>query len=247
MKIKMFVHLNDMPGAFDVMSEQLTLASESGLLDAADEVILCTNGNPDNFDQAKAIMNKEDYPNVTFVHTSDKTQYWEYPTLDLMKSECDALAEEEFYICYFHLKGLSRGNDSRSSDWRHYLNYWTIERWQDNIAKLDEGMDTVGINFIEHPWPHYSGNFWWARASYIRKLTPLTHPDKIEWGKPSKFIVTDSLDSGNFRYEHEAWIGSAAPVWAELHHGPGGNTPGWHYDHNYPREEYAPETSTTED
>ena len=60
MKIKVFVHLNDLPGAFEVMSEQMTLASESGLLDAAEEVVLCTNGNPDSFTVAKEILNKEE-------------------------------------------------------------------------------------------------------------------------------------------------------------------------------------------
>ena len=212
MKIKVFVHLNDLPGAFEVMSEQMTLASESGLLDAAEEVVLCTNGNPDSFTAAKEILNKEEFPNVTFVHTSDRTDLWEWPTLDLLKQECDSLAGEEFYVCYFHLKGMSRPSDTTARDWRHYLNYWTIERWQDNVAKLDEGMDTVGVNFSDAEWPHYSGNFWWARASYIRKLESLTHPDSLNWNNPSKLLVKRNgqgviLDKGNFRFEHEAWIG----------------------------------------
>ena len=168
MKIKVFVHLNDLPGAFDVMSEQLTLASESGLLDAADEVVLCTNGKPESFNGAKEVL--AEYENVTFVHTSDSAGNWEYPTLDLLHQECASVPEEECYICYFHLKGLSRPNDAKAVEWRQYLNYWTIERWEDNVKKLDEGMDTVGVDFIEAPWPHYSGNFWWARASYIRKI-----------------------------------------------------------------------------
>jgi hypothetical protein len=244
MKIKVFVHLNDLPGATDVMSEQLTLASESGLLDAADEVILCTNGDESKFAGAKEVM--AEFENVTFVHTGNNSKLWEFPTLDLIKQECNAVAEEEFYICYFHLKGLSRPNDTKAVDWRTYLNYWTIERWEDNVAKLDEGMDTVGVDFIEAPWPHYSGNFWWARASYIRKLDPLTHPNSLAWGKQST-LIDATLDQGNFRFEHEAWIGSGNPVWAELHAGPGKETQGWHYKNNYSREEYATETSTAED
>jgi hypothetical protein len=253
MKIKVFVHLNDMPGAFEVMSEQLTLASESGLIDAAEEVVLCTNGNPGSFDAAKQIMNKEEFPNVTFVHTGDRTNLWEWPTLNLIKQYCDQ-TDDEFYVCYFHLKGMSRPTDTTAVDWRNYLNYWTIEQWEENIAQLDKGMDTVGVNFAEHEWPHYSGNFWWARASYIRKLEPLTHPDKIEWNKPSKLLLAKRkgagggvvLDGGNFRFEHEAWIGSGDPVWAEIHAGPGKKDTGWHYKNNYPREEYATETSTAE-
>ena len=169
MKIKVFVHLNDLPGAFDLMSEQLTLASETGLLDAAEEVILCTNGNVNNFASAKEVM--AEFENVKFVHVSDNTGLWEFPTLDYMKHVVDT-STEEFYICYFHLKGLSRLGDQRVQDWRHYMEYWCIDRWEDNVAKLNEGMDTVGANYVEGPWAHYSGNFWWARASYVRKLEP---------------------------------------------------------------------------
>ena len=107
MKIKVFVHLNDLPGAFELMSEQLTLASESGLLDAAEEVILCTNGNAGNFTAAKEVM--AEFENVKFVHVSDNTGLWEFPTLDYMKHVCDT-STEEFYICYFHL-------DMRNSPW----------------------------------------------------------------------------------------------------------------------------------
>jgi hypothetical protein len=245
MKIKVYAHLNDLPGAFELMSEQLTLASEVGLLDAAAEVVLCTNGNPDSFKAAHEIMNPADFPNVQFVHTSDRTNLWEFPTLDQLKKDVDS-TDEEFYVCYFHLKGLSRLGDQRVQDWRHYMEYWCIDQWEENVAKLDEGMDTAGANYVEGPWAHYSGNFWWARASYIRKLEPLVHPDNLPWGTPSKYINA-VLDNGNFRYEHEAWIGSKSPVWAELHSSPGKQTPGWHFENTYSREMYAIETSTTED
>ena len=161
---------------------------------------------------------------------------------DQLKQVCDE-SEEEFYICYFHLKGLSRPQDATAIDWRTYLNYWTIDQWEENVAQLDKGMDTVGVDFIEAPWPHYSGNFWWSRASYIRKLEPLTHPKDLPWGQPSK-LIDARLDDGNFRFEHEAWIGSGQPVWAELHAGPGKTTPGWHYKNTYPKEEYAPVSAT---
>lgn len=243
MKIKVFVHLNDMPGAFELMSEQLTRASESGLLDAADEVFLCTNGNEASFAGAKEVMSE--FENVKFVHTSNDYASYEYPTLDFMKKTCDA-AEGDFYICYFHLKGLTKRTDPNVLNWRDYMEYWTIDRWEDNVDELNRGVDTVGCNYIESPWPHYSGNFWWSRAEYIRKLDPLPNPRNIEWGKPSRYIDAN-LDGGNFRYEHEAWIGSKNPVWKELHSTPGKATPGWHFTNLYPKENYVSETSNAED
>jgi hypothetical protein len=243
MKIKVFVHLNDMPGAFELMSEQLTRASESGLLEAADQVVLCTNGNENSFAAAREVM--AEFENVSFVHTSDDYSTYEYPTLSHLKQICDE-SDEEFYVCYFHLKGLTKRDNVNVQDWREYMEHWQIDRWQDHVAALDTGSDTAGCNYIENPWPHYSGNFWWGRASYIRKLDPLVDPRMIEWGNPSRYIDA-VLDGGNFRYEHEAWIGSKNPVWSELHSTPGKATPGWHFTNPYPRENYVIDPSNTED
>jgi hypothetical protein len=235
MKIKVFVHLNDLPGAFDVMSEQLTRMSESGLLETADQVFLCSNGKDDNFLPAQGAM--IEYPNVKFIHTSNFTNHWEFPTLDMVKRNCDA-ADENFAVCYFHLKGLSRLNDQRVVDWRHFMEYWTIDRWEDSFNKIKEGYDLVGTNIIEKPWLHSSGNFWWSHADYIKKLEKLPHPDKIQWGTPSKWINA-VLDNGNFRYEHEAWVGTGDPKWFEICATPGKDTPGWHFENLYPESNYV--------
>lgn len=239
MKIKLFYHVHDLPGAFELMSEQLTNISEQGLLDEANEVHICTNGNEANFAPAREAM--AEFGNVHFHHVSDRPNLWEYPTLDFMKTHCDQ-SDDEFYVCYLHLKGLSRPGDTTATDWRKFMEYYTIERWQDCVDELNRNFDTVGPNFIEKPWPHYSGNFWWAKASYIRKLEKLPHPDTLQWGTPSKY--TEAVyDVGNFRYDHEAWIGTGNPVWAELGTSPGKQEPGWHYRNNYPRELYDPSKS----
>lgn len=241
MKIKLFMHLHDLPGAFELMSEQLTTLNEVGLLDEASEVHLCTNGRKENFEPAKEVM--AEFANVHFHHTSDTPQWWEWPTVNFIKEHCDA-SDEEFYVMYFHLKGLSRPGDTTAQDWRKFMEYWIVENWQACVAKLDENFDTVGPNFIESPWPHYSGNFWWARASYIRKLNKMPQPDQLPWGTKSPY--TDAVyDPGNFRYDYEAWIGTGNPVWAELGVSPGKADPGFHYRNNYPRELYA--TSDSKD
>jgi hypothetical protein len=242
MKIKVFMHINDLPGSSELLSEQLTLASESGLLDAADEWILCCNGQEQNF--VATIDALKEFTNIKLVHTSDTVHMWEYPSLNLLKQYCDLSDEEDFYVCYYHLKGLSRLGDQRVTDWRRYMEYWLVEKWEQNVALLDEGYDVVGTNFIEAPWLHTSGNFWWSHANYIRTLDPLVHPDNLPWGTQSKYINA-ILDGGNFRYEHEAWIGSKNPKWAEIHASPGKTDSGWHFENLYPREKY--ETSNTED
>ena len=225
-------------------------------------VYIMMNGHLTKFLDVATLL--ENNPNVRMVHTSQTHKLWEWPGLDFLKRYCDQLPEgKEEYVMYFHTKGLSKLNQGNIRDWRHYMEYWNIDRWRDCVALLDDNHDCVGTNWISKPfigidgrtvrnWKHYSGNFWWARASYIRKLESLTHPDSLNWNNPSKLLVKRNgqgviLDKGNFRFEHEAWIGSAQPVWVELHAGPGKRDTGWHYKNNYAREEYATETSTTAD
>jgi hypothetical protein len=236
MKIKLFIHLNDLPGAFDLMSEQLTRVSESGLLDAAETVFMCTNGNENNFLPAQDAL--REFRNIKFWHTSNRTDQYEWPTLDMLKRNCDA-TDEDFAVCYFHLKGLIRLGDQRVVDWRNFMEYWNIDRWEDCYAKIKDGYDLVGTNIIEQPWLHSSGNFWWSHANYIKKLEKLANPDQYPWGTASKYTGA-ILDGGNFRYDHEAWIGSSQPAFYEIARSPGKDTPGWHFENVYPESEYVP-------
>jgi hypothetical protein len=240
-KIKIFMHLNDMPGSHALMSEQLSRLSETGLLDQANRVFLCTNGKEENFLKAMEVMSV--YGQVRFIHTANRTDFWEFPSLDLLKRNCDADGDEEFNVFYFHLKGLSRLNDQNVIDWRKFMEYHMIDRWEECVEKLESGYDLVGTNIIEKPWLHTSGNFWWSKSSYIKKLDPLISPDKYQWGTPSKYTGA-VLDGGNFRYDHEAWIGSANPTFFEIASTPGKEEPGWHFKNPYPEELYV-QTSTT--
>jgi len=239
-KIKVFMHLNDLPGAHELMSEQLTRLSESGLLETAETVFLCTNGDESKFRTAMEIMSE--FRNVRFIHTNNRTDLWEYPTLEMLKKNCDA-DDEEYNIFYFHLKGLSRLNDQNVIDWRRFMEYHMIDRWQECVEKLESGYDLVGTNIIEEPWLHSSGNFWWSKSSYIKKLEKLVDPMQYAWGTASKYTGA-ILDGGNFRYDHEAWIGSAAPTFFEIAATPGKEEPGWHFKNAYPEELYV-QASTT--
>jgi hypothetical protein len=246
MKIVGFYHAADLPHWQNVMNDQLTKMSESGLLDHLDELHICTNGNQDSFAQAKEYLS--DYTNITWPHVNDHAQIGEYPTLNYLKNYCDN-SQEEFYVMYLHLKGLSKFGDPYRDSWRQYMDYWQIERWEDCVAVLDQNYETAGINYNDQPnvqnhsWPHYSGNFWWARASYIRRLTPLNDPKTVVPGTPSKLLYFPDgrgipLDPGNYRYENEAWIGSENPAYFELAHSPGKTDHDYHAKNVYPRDRF---------
>lgn len=240
--IRIFYHLNDLPGAFDLMSEQLSRMEDAGLLDAAHKVMFCTNGTELNFRGLMDVMGSRQ--NVMFQHVSNRTDHWEYPTLELLRKNAVATMndDEEFYVCYIHLKGLSRPGDQRVTDWRNFMEHYTIDKWKECVAHLDAGYDLVGTNIIEQPWLHSSGNFWWSRSGYVKKLPALPDPTKLQWGTTSPYTQA-VYDPGNFRYDHEAWIASGSPTWVETASTPGKQTPGWHFDNLYPESEYVKSAS----
>jgi len=99
----------------------------------------------------------------------------------------------EDYILFLHTKGITHGLKPAIEDWRKYMEYFVVERWQDCVAKLDEGYDCCGVLWnTDTPigiHPHFSGAFYWAKASYINTLD-------------HGFIDSE------WRYNMEFWIGS---------------------------------------
>jgi hypothetical protein len=150
---------------------------------------------------------------------------FETPTLKYLKETCDA-TDEEFFVLYLHHKGITRMNNPNVHAWRQYMQYFCIEQWQDCVAALNEGYDTVGVNWRDTPWKHYSGNMWWSRASYIRKLPEWKWFRDVGYDYQFKDLVTD--DHGMYKMDNELWIGLADPKAACLHDS-GGLLYGTHY------------------
>ena len=78
---------------------------------------------------------------------------------------------------------------------------------------------------LEHtPVRHFSGNFWWARSSYVRRLDPLR-----------SFLRDVGRQTHDRRLGCELWSGSHPEVRAMCLHHSGVN----HYHELYPRSRYA--------
>jgi len=99
---------------------------------------------------------------------------WEYPTLNKLIEYCNI--NDDHYICYIHSKGVMSG----ANNWRQLMNYWIIERWEDNIRYLKEGYDTCGILKLKN---HYRGNFWWCNSKFIRGRKPITNYNDRLWAE----------------------------------------------------------------
>jgi hypothetical protein len=122
--------------------------------------------------------------------------------------------EEDFYMLYLHSKGItSVENHLKNGDpqvfknyyyWRHFLNWGVVEKWKDCVVELLTGHDLAGVNYFNEPAPHFSGNFWWAKSSYIRTLPD---PSTIEWWYELQKNTKDPwLRTAHKRFRDENWV-----------------------------------------
>jgi hypothetical protein len=120
-------------------------------------------------------IGKEDYSTTHIIEKFDNVRDIramgdEWTTLDLIEKDKELFNDSD-YILYIHTKGASRQNDDTYENiisWRHLMNYFNIEKVK-NVFKLFEKtqFNTYGVLFVKL---NYSGNFWWARADYLKTL-----------------------------------------------------------------------------
>ena len=99
-------------------------------------------------------------------------------------------------VLYCHTKGITDRRPFQDT-WRRSMTIGVVERWRACVEKIERGYDTVGCHWLTPQSyrqivssPFYGGNFWWAKADYIRKLPEPT--------------------TGT-RHEAEAWLGRGDP------------------------------------
>jgi len=132
----------------------------SGLYDNITQIrcgVLGYNYDPDLFNDPKIVIRG----------TNINIGLYEVYTINLLYEDAQ---KEDFNFLYLHTKGITRHPLHKSvHDWVNYLCYFNIYKFKKCIDFLKE-YDTVGANLINEPVTHYSGNFWWSKSSYIKKL-----------------------------------------------------------------------------
>lgn len=119
-----------------------------------------------------------------------KISLYETHTINLLHKHATE-SEEEFNVLYLHTKGVTR-NNVNVDDWIKYMIYFNINEYKTCIDKLVDH-DAVGVNLVNVYQLHYSGNFWWSKSNYIRKLKQCEH---IHYNSP-EFWLTEGKN-GNF-------------------------------------------------
>jgi hypothetical protein len=118
---------------------------------------------------------------------------WEQVTLDQVYKDVQEIPGE-YAVLYAHTKG-AHGDTDGNAAWRRSMTRHVVHGWEECVAHLDT-VQAVGCHWIsndhvpENP-PFFGGNFWWARASYLRTLPP---PDNES------------------RWHAELWVGQGHPV-----------------------------------
>lgn len=111
----------------------------------------------------------------------------------------------EFAVLYAHTKGAYSFHPL-NVPWRRSMTRYVVSGWRDCVKLLEDGSDAAGCHWLTREeyhdppdflWPvsHFAGNFWCARASYLRQLPP---------------VKTDN------RWQCEEWIGTGSPRITDL-------------------------------
>ncbi len=186
MKNYIYFHICCINNWIQTFEMLLSEVKRSGLYDKIDKikcVLLTPTGVPDELFRDKKIE---------LLGVFSDLKLYEQVTLHLLHE--DAKNEEnDFNVLYFHSKGVKHNNQNPCiQDWVDLLTYFNIVKHEDCIKGLTEH-DAVGINLTENPVLHYSGNFWWSKASHLRTLEKCTYesynsPEFWVTSRPGKYL-----------------------------------------------------------
>lgn len=97
-------------------------------------------------------------------------------------------------VLYMHTKGASK-KTKYTEDWRHSMEYFCIHNWKQCVEALADGYEVAGINWQEDTsmgyHPHFSGGFWWAKASYVA-----VNCDEKYFDHPNRYMREFFIGSG---------------------------------------------------
>lgn len=190
-------HVGAMGNWQEVVRQQMALLKDCGLAQA-----LASNGESVRLthvgicvDFVLSEAKRHNVP-ISVVRSDPNTDHYE--TFAMI--EIDRLAKEENVnrpILYFHTKGVTAPHDTRKQLWRVAMENYVVREWRRNVEILGDGKDwdAIGWNWLDFGERHFSGNFWIALPSWIRKLPP---------------YIPYHHAKGLVRFSCEMWIGAQA-------------------------------------
>jgi len=190
MKLVVFVHIAILPRWDERVKTYLKLMFNSGLLEASERIILSFIGEGELDSNVWTPYGDK----IQISRTSSQLEEYELPTQKLLYDFCNKNCD--YLVLYLHTKGVGKTINPCVEDWVEYMTHFCITKWKNCVEQL-QTYQTAGVDLREEPVLHYSGNFWWARASYILLL-----PDPIQYKNIE--LYPNPLQSS--RHNQEFWI-----------------------------------------
>jgi hypothetical protein len=199
----------------EIVESQIEKMEKSGLYKAADKIYY------------GVVLNREYYINdekFSKLYCSLDKEESEVATINCI-NKCFGEEVDNRRVFYVHTKGVTKPYWGPHNDWRTYMEYFILERYETCVAELERA-DVVGVNWhFGQGWrgarppaaPHFNGNFWWANLKYLQKLPELNEETSLYQDfKPGIKCPT--------RWDAEFWLGRENPTVVELwnsrvHHG----------------------------
>ena len=145
----------------DIVNEQLNILND-GLLDRTHKLIIfITNYNENECGELDKILNNE-----KFILVKSSENLYEKFAINNYKNY---ITHDDYYLYYFHTKGVSRYKKSVFHSTRQILNYYILKMYQLNIELLEQ-YNAVGCEMHLYPKKHFSGNFWWSKSQHLKNL-----------------------------------------------------------------------------
>jgi hypothetical protein len=207
MRNKLYYHfyIPDTPSHWELLLyEQLDCIEGSGLHRHC-EVEICVSSNQENYKKLKENIKSYSFLKSSWFDTfiENNKNHYEGATLLKLYDEC----KNYLNVGYIHSKGITNLTKS-TNKWRKTLEYAIIEKYQDNFEALKNNYDVSGIFWMQSNL-HFSGNFWWAKSSYIKTLP---RPIIEDWR-----LHSYNDDFWKSKYRYEVWIGINNPKVNEIH------------------------------
>ena len=168
----------------EIVEEQLSILHK-GLLQKTNKLVIFITKYNDACVELDTLLNKYNTCNNIILVKSPDNLYEKFA----INNYKHYINEDDYYIYYFHTKGLSRTKPSLMSIFssrRKILNYYTLDKYDVNIQLLEK-YDAVGCSAHLYPKKHFSGNFWWSKSSYVKKLQNIN----AKYLSPEMYILSN--------------------------------------------------------
>lgn len=178
----------------EILDEMLTTTLNHGLMGKAKGIYITSLGEEADTKKVEESIsrlrkNETVKADIQLLIRGKDLYVAEYPTLHAIQLYAQQ-SHNDTLILYMHTKGM-RNNGKRAADWRRYMEYFVAERWDICTDALSHrNYETCGVLKTDH---EYMGNFWWARAGWIKTRKKL---DTMEWNMEQRMFAEDWLLQG---------------------------------------------------